>query len=223
MAEPSLQESLTPCPPFYFSLILCELSIIYPNTTHLPIPSYLPSTLYPPTSKRKENLPHGSHIVLYFVSHSIPFCPNNLTYKCSLQWVWSGLRSLTSATLAILNPPWDSFLKSCCCPVSWRSYSFGSVGPVPSHTLADDKWNGCWGDQLKALNLDVGGSWAGQAASSSGHIPTGPTLSLFSGKGWSQVFCTHLLGVSSPAWIPPEPALPSISSAQCWDINTTLD
>jgi hypothetical protein len=44
---------------------------------------------------------------------------------------WSGLRSLASATLLILDLPRDSFQRPCCCcPVSLRSYHFGSV-----HTL----------------------------------------------------------------------------------------
>ena len=49
---------------------------------------------------------------------------------------WSGMRPLPSAVLSRLEPYLDSHQISCCCPVSWRSYSFGSVGSVALCTPA---------------------------------------------------------------------------------------
>ena len=53
---------------------------------------------------------------------------------------WSGSRSLASVTPSILDPHWDSSQLSCCCPLSWRSCSFGTVGLALSWvpTLADE-------------------------------------------------------------------------------------
>jgi hypothetical protein len=58
---------------------------------------------------------------------------------------WSGSRPLSSAT--ILEIHWDSSWISCCCPVLWRSCSFGSVGLALSSVLRQllhgiDVWNG---------------------------------------------------------------------------------
>ena len=49
----------------------------------------------------------------------------------------------------------------CCCPVSWRSYSFASVGPAPSCSLAVHRWGRCWGGPTQCL----GGRSAGQPTS----------------------------------------------------------
>lgn len=53
---------------------------------------------------------------------------------------WFGLRSLTSVTSSILDPHWDSSWLSCCCPVSQRSWSFGSPGPALPHTPIVHRW-----------------------------------------------------------------------------------
>lgn len=57
---------------------------------------------------------------------------------------WSGLRFLASVTLWMLGPQWNSFWIACYCLVSWRSQSFGSADPVPSHVLAVRRWGKCW-------------------------------------------------------------------------------
>lgn len=69
---------------------------------------------------------------------------------------WSGLRPLTSASLSILDPPRDSSQKSCCSPVSWRSFSCGSAGPAPSHAVTVHRWGGCWGGSTQNLELGPG-------------------------------------------------------------------
>ena len=58
---------------------------------------------------------------------------------------WSGLRSLASNTLSILGLQEDSSQISCCCSVSWRSCSFGSIVLVSSHTPTVHPWVRCWG------------------------------------------------------------------------------
>ena len=57
-----------------FLLIFCKFHIMHPSPTHLPIPSYLPSTFV-------------EVIISDNVYHSIPFYPYFFTCKCSLQWV----------------------------------------------------------------------------------------------------------------------------------------
>lgn len=37
-----------------------------------------------------------------------------------------------------------------CCPVSWRSYSFGSIGPLPSYTPAVHRWGRYWGGSIQS-------------------------------------------------------------------------
>ena len=69
----------------------------------------------------------------------------------------SGLRSLASATLSVLDPQWDSSQIFCCCPLSWRSCSFAFVEPVPSCTPAVHQWGRCWLSQFKALDLGLRG------------------------------------------------------------------
>jgi hypothetical protein len=73
------------------------------------------------------------------VSHSIPFCPHIFNCKCSFQGV-NGL--FQGLWLLLYCPYWIISGIFCCCSVSWRSCSFGSIGP--SYAPADDKWHRCW-------------------------------------------------------------------------------
>jgi len=91
------------------------------------------SALCPCDVPTKENQPTG-------VSHSTPFAQIALLSNAH----WSGLRPLASATLSILYPHWGSSHTSCCCPVSWRSCSFGSAGPASSHSPAIQRCGRCW-------------------------------------------------------------------------------
>jgi hypothetical protein len=98
----------------------------------------------------------------------------------------------------------------CCCPVSWRSYSFGSTGPAPSCTLAVHQWDRCWVGQLKALDLSLRGIWAGQSTSSPiltllgqlyPELKRGTRLfsQVLSSCGLGQLSCSDDLRASSPA------------------------
>jgi hypothetical protein len=89
---------------------------------------------------------------------------------------WSVSRPLASATLSILDLHGDSFQIVCCCPVSGRSCSSGSVGPALSSTPADDRWDGCWGVPIRALDIGLGDSWIGQPANSPAPILPGWVL-----------------------------------------------
>lgn len=57
---------------------------------------------------------------------------------------WPGSRLLTSGTLSILCPHRDSFWISCCCPESWKSYSYGSHGLVPAHDTVGHRGERYW-------------------------------------------------------------------------------
>lgn len=70
---------------------------------------------------------HG--FAVHSVSPSLPFCLNCFTCKCSSNW--SALRPLVSATLSKPDPYRDSSWILCCCPVPWRSCSFGPARQDP--------------------------------------------------------------------------------------------
>jgi hypothetical protein len=161
---------------------------------------------------------------------------------------WSGSRPLVSTTLSILDPHQDSSRISCCCPVSWRSSSFGSAGPAPSLTLADGA------SQLVALGLDLGGRPAGQprvllhphhqvkcrllsstlatAGLACAPPPSGPALlprqgavsalpSPAVGKGWGRLFAAlrHQPGPRRE----PRPGISPWHLVAIWDTDTNTD
>jgi hypothetical protein len=84
--------------------------------------------------KRKKNL----IVKLYCVIVCVTVCPtvNTFVHICCLQmFIAMSLKPLASATLLTLKPHWDPSRIFCCCPVSQRSCSFGSVGPASSCTV----------------------------------------------------------------------------------------
>jgi hypothetical protein len=88
----------------------------------------------------------------------------------------SGTRPLATATLSILDPHRDSSQIDCCCPLSWRSYSLGSVGLAPSYIPTVHGWCRCWVGQFKALDLSLRGIWDGQPSCSPTTPHPGPAL-----------------------------------------------
>jgi hypothetical protein len=100
--------------------------------------------------------------------------------------VWWGL----IAALSILEPCWEFSWIFFCCPVSWRSFSFRSVGLAPTHVPAGHQWGRCW---------------------------VGPTECPGSGPGrymsWSasELSCTHTTRMSSLAspWLDHSMSQPS--------------
>jgi hypothetical protein len=102
------------------------------------------------------------------VPHSTPFCPNNLICKCSLQWVIGLVQGhwlwLHYQSWILTETPRTSY----CCPMLWRSCSFGSAGlPTPTpDTMLLKLINGVdiEADQLKAADLIRGCSWVDQPA-----------------------------------------------------------
>ena len=122
---------------FNFLLILCRVHIMYPNPTHLPFPSYLPSTLETSPgpshlTKTEENKSHcGSCSISYTVSQYIPVSTHLHLQMFTAMSHWSSLRPPTTATSSILDHHQDSSQTSCCCPASWRSCSSGSTGLNP--------------------------------------------------------------------------------------------
>ena len=108
--------------------------------------------------------------VCHGVSHNTPFCPNTFLQMFIAVSHLSGSRPLASATLSILNPHWDSSQISCCCPVSQRSCSFGSVGLAPSPALADGRWGRCWGGSGSGVLVSPQVSYAAQARCRAGSL-----------------------------------------------------
>ena len=127
---------------FFVNFTLCTpipLITPCPHTCPLPLPPH----------RGKKNLIVET-LVCHSVSYSIP-----LLFTLCLQIIiamthQSGTRPLASATLSILDPHWGSSQLSCCCPVSWRSFSFGCVGPCPLCTPAVHPRVRCWGGPIQS-------------------------------------------------------------------------
>jgi hypothetical protein len=155
-------------------------------TSCTPIPLISPSLhTYPPPLKPPLDLPTSPKqkkinliveaVACHNVFYSIIVCL--LVQMFIAMSHWSGLRPLASATPSVLDPNQDYSQISCCWPLSWRSYKFGSVGLTPSCALTVHRQGRCWG---------------------------GPTQSPGSGLGWylswsaCQLFCIHTSRESSP-------------------------
>lgn len=165
---------------------------MHPVPTHIPLPSYPPTILALPspasTELKKTCCGNCS------VSQNVPRC--TLLSTClSLKVVmavtpWSGLRPLWLLLLNLLELHWDSSRIACCCPVSCRHLSFGSVELAPSCLPATHQLGRCWGGTIQ----------------SSGPGPDGYLI-------WSahQLFHIHTTMVSSPAlpWLTHPMLLPA--------------
>jgi hypothetical protein len=133
---------------FWFLLKLCIfLFMIFTLCTPIPLISSSPHTcpplLHPSLSTEEKN-----HCGICSVSHSTPFV------LCFWMFIavnpWFDLRPLAYAILLVREPHWDSSQISCCCPVSWSSCSFASVGPAPSCSSAVHMWVRCWGRTVQS-------------------------------------------------------------------------
>jgi hypothetical protein len=139
------------------------------------------------------------------------FCSNSFACKCSLQWVTDqvrGLRLLIHYQYWILTRT----------PLRYPVVALGHGDPaaldlqawsLPALLCVVHRWGRCWSGPIKALDLGLGGSWVGHAASSPA-LPRGalwPALPHCSGKGWGQL-----------SWVPPS-ARGRATSAQPLDIS----
>ena len=128
--------------------------------------------------------PHLHHITVchsgtedWDVSRSIPFIsitPNKFYLQIFIpmhhQDSWC---PLVSSTMSVLNTHKDS-LKSCCCPESWGSCSYGSTGPVPFMLSSSSYGEAIVVDQLKDLSQGLGHIWAAQPVSFPAFTPPHP-------------------------------------------------
>jgi hypothetical protein len=106
-----------PCS-FFFKLLfaLWEFHIMY---SHLPLPSYHPSTLATSLLNREKKPPPGSCSLSQFVlQYTLLFVL--LCLQVFISVTQSGKRPSASAILSVLESHWDSSGISCCCPVLWR-------------------------------------------------------------------------------------------------------
>lgn len=81
-----------------------------------------------------------------------PFAQTALLANVHSKSHWCGSRPLASATPSMLDPPHGFSQVSSCCPVSWRSCSFGSTGPAPSFAPAVNRWGRCWSGWILHIN-----------------------------------------------------------------------
>jgi hypothetical protein len=96
------------------------------------------------------------------VCHTVYLLPKQLYLQMFIAMNhWSGLRPLSSATLSILDPPKDSSPISCLlpCVIESLKFWFCRTSPFYAHQQFIDKVD-VGVDQLKALDLSLGGSHA---------------------------------------------------------------
>jgi hypothetical protein len=125
---------------FSFSLVLCEPIMIshHGPQSHSFLSPGLPLHPCILPLREKGNLVVEA-VVFDSVSHRLTLCPHFFVMSSC-----PDSRPLVSATLPILDPHRDSSWIPSCCPVSWRSCSFGSVGPPAS------PWGRCWGSPIES-------------------------------------------------------------------------
>lgn len=129
-------------------------------------------------------------VVCHRMSHIIPFWPNSFTCKSLMQWViWSGSRTLIPVTLSMLNPHLDTSLIFFHCPVSWRSWIFGLIRPVPRLTLAVLRWGRCWDRPTLSPEPGPGLSLSWSYHPLSCAYDTTDNSPTFPWRGWGQLFC----------------------------------
>jgi hypothetical protein len=97
--------------------------------------------------------------VCHSVSHGIFLCPHIFSCKCSLQWVIGLVQGIW---LLPHHQYWIIAGTLPCYPVSRRACSFLSAGLVLSDIPIVHRWCRFWVGQLKALDLGLSDSWAGQ-------------------------------------------------------------
>jgi hypothetical protein len=113
-----------------------------------------PPLLQPPPSIGEKNLIVEA-AVCHSASHSIPFCPHFLLANVHCIESLVGSKPLASAALSILGPHWHSSQIPCCCPVSRRASSLGSVGQALSHAPVVHQWCRCWGGPTQSPGSEV--------------------------------------------------------------------
>lgn len=148
---------------------------MHTHPTHLPVPSYPPSTIATSPIKEKKKISWKDYPGNCRVSQRVTVHPlvqtaslANVHYNKSLVcFKASGFH------YSITRTP----LLPCGCPMSWRSCTFGSAGLAASSTPALHTGEDVQVSQLKALDLGLGGSWwASQPAHSPTPTPPGQAL-----------------------------------------------
>lgn len=133
-------------PKFFLKNTLYWIFVNFISCTPIPVTSpplihiFHPYNL--PSWQRKKSCPGNCSVSQYTLSST------SLYLQMFTAMSRSGMRYLTSSTLPVLEPHWDSSGISCWCPVSWRSCSFRSAGPIPSRIPAVYRSGSCWGGPI---------------------------------------------------------------------------
>lgn len=98
--------------------------------------------------KRTKNI---KNISVWNLQHftCVPQLPS--VHSCQLGKVRCRSHWSASATLSMLDPPWDASRISCCCPVSRRPCTFGSAGSRPFLVQVPAPVTGPW-DPVDAVS-----------------------------------------------------------------------
>lgn len=148
-----------------------------------------PSQLHTKEKKKKETSQllclTMKPVVCHSVSHSVPFVHSSVLANVHCNKLLVCFKaSRFCYTINTESLP-GLFLDVLLLPISWRSCSFGSLGPAPSPAPAVHKWDRCWDGPTQSPGSE-------------------PELNL----SWSggQLFCTLTTSVRSSA--SPQPAHP---------------
>jgi hypothetical protein len=133
---------------FNFLLVLCECHIMHPDHTHLPLSSYLYSTLATsPYQQRGEiSLWKLQCVLVCLTVHSFLQTSLLTNVHCNKLLVWYE----ASDFCYTINTGTSLDILLLLFPMSWRSCSFGSVGPAPSCTPSVHWWGRCLGGPIQS-------------------------------------------------------------------------
>ena len=134
----------------------------------------------------------------------------NIHCNESLGW----FKISSSVALSTLDPHRDSSRLSCCRPVSWRSFNFGTAGLALSCVSTIHRWYWFWSGPSQSLYLGLitklvmfslihTTSMNSPALPWLGYPMPLPNATIIRKQG--QPTCSHAFWANSPAPIPPEP------------------
>jgi hypothetical protein len=163
-----------------------------------------PLPLYPLPKKKKKSCRE-----IHSVSQCVPQYTLWITLLCLQMFIainyWLDLDLYLLPHYQYWNLT-ETYLISCCCPVSWRSCSFGSIGLASSCIPAAHQWGRCSGDPTQSpgtgperyLSCSVHQlSFTHNQQGMLSSLATANSCNTSTSKGQSQIFCSYALGASS--------------------------
>lgn len=137
----------------------------------------------------------------HHVSHNIPFCPNNFTFKWSLKWVIGPVQNFW---LLLNHQYWIYMRILLCYPIDAMHHGDPAALVLPDQFMFSSSLLGETNvgvGQLKALDWKLGESWVVRLSSSLTVKLQRPALWHCPEEGYSQLSCVYTIQ-SSPSRLP---------------------